>query len=127
LQEVPDVGPVVAASVQEFFEEPRNRALVARLAEAGLDLGEARPAAPVAAPQPLAGKTFVLTGTLSAMSREQAQEAVERLGGKVAASLSRRTSYLVVGAEPGSKVEKARALGVPEIGEADFLRLIIEP
>jgi DNA ligase (NAD+) len=127
LQEVPDVGPVVAASVQEFFEEPRNRALVARLAEAGLHLGEARPAAPVAAPQPLAGKTFVLTGTLSAMSREQAQEAVERLGGKVAASLSRRTSYLVVGAEPGSKVEKARALGVPEIGEADFLRLIIEP
>jgi DNA ligase (NAD+) len=127
LQEIPDVGPVVAASVREFFDEPRNRALIRRLAQAGLNMGVAPVASePTATSLPLAGKTFVLTGTLAAMSREQAQEAIERLGGKVASSVSRKTSYLVVGTAPGSKVDKARELGVPLIEEAAFLGLIIE-
>jgi DNA ligase (NAD+) len=123
LHQVPDVGPVVAASVRSFFDEPHNRELVDRLARAGVNMGTARADLPAA--QPLAGKTFVLTGALANMSREQAQEAIERRGGKVVSSVSRRTSYLVVGADPGSKVEKARELGVPVIEEGEFERLII--
>jgi DNA ligase (NAD+) len=128
LQAVPDVGPVVAASIRSFFDEPRNRTLVERLREAGVSLGApaAREGAPQPAARPLAGQTFVLTGTLEAMSREEAQAAIERLGGRVVSSVSRRTSHLVVGADPGSKVDKARRLGVPVLGEAEFLRLIID-
>ena len=78
-----------------------------------------------AGPQPLAGKTFVVTGTLASMSREDAQAKIEALGGKVTGSVSKKTSYLVVGAEAGSKLDKARALGVAELDEAAFLGLIM--
>ena len=74
---------------------------------------------------PLTGKTFVLTGTLASMSREDAEAAIERLGGKVSGSVSRKTSYLVVGADAGSKLEKARSLGVPTLTEDEFSALII--
>jgi DNA ligase (NAD+) len=77
--------------------------------------------------QRLAGQTFVLTGALASMSREDAAEAITRLGGKVSSSVSKKTSYVVVGAEAGSKLDKARALGVPELDEAQFRALIIEP
>jgi len=123
LQAVPDVGPVVAASVRSFFDEAPNRRLMARLRKAGLNLGgheAARPAAPT-----LAGKTFVLTGALVSMTREEAQEAIERVGGKVTGSVSRKTTYVVVGADPGSKLEKARELGVATLDEDAFRRLII--
>ena len=123
LQAVPDVGPVVAQSVRRFFDEPRNRRLVERLAGAGVAMEATQPAA--GGPQPLAGRTFVLTGTLSSMTREEAQAAIERLGGKVSSSVSRKTSFVVVGAEPGSKLEKARALQVPTLDEDAFKRLII--
>jgi DNA ligase (NAD+) len=126
LQGVPDVGPVVAASVRSFFDEARNVRLVERLRDAGLNMGAAvaQPETP-ARPLPLAGQTFVLTGVLSSMTREAAQEAIERLGGKVSSSVSRKTRYVVVGAEPGGKVEKARELGVAVLEEPEFLRRII--
>jgi DNA ligase (NAD+) len=125
LQSVPEVGPVVAASIRAFADEPHNRALVAKLAAAGVNMTTRQPDPVQAAPGPLAGKTFVLTGTLETMTREEAEAAIERLGGKVSGSVSRKTSYLVVGADAGSKLEKARELGVPALGESEFKTLIM--
>ncbi|HJR60111.1 MAG TPA: NAD-dependent DNA ligase LigA [Vicinamibacterales bacterium] len=125
LQKIPDVGPVVAASVRTFADEPRNRALVAKLAAAGVNMASRQPPVEEAVPGPLAGKTFVLTGTLTTMTREEATAEIERLGGKVAGSVSRKTAYLVAGAEAGSKLEKARTLGVAILDEDEFKRLII--
>ena len=125
LQAVPDVGPVVAASVRAFAEEPRNVRLIQRLAEAGVKMTTDLPA-PTDERAPLAGKVFVLTGTLSSMTREQATEAIERLGARVAGSVSSRTTYLVAGADAGSKLEKARQLGVEVLDEDAFRALIME-
>ncbi len=124
LEAVPDVGPVVARSVRSFFDEPRNADLVDRLVEAGLNTRGPEPGTAAAA-QPLAGLTFVITGTLDTMSREDAAAAVERLGGKVTSSISRKTSRLVVGRDAGSKLDKARALGIVELDEAQFRTLIM--
>jgi DNA ligase (NAD+) len=126
LTAVPEIGPVLAASVREWFADPANAQLVRKLAEAGVKT--VGPAVPLAAVDgPLTGRTFVLTGTLAAMSREEASAAIEALGGRVSNSVSKKTSAVVVGSEPGSKVEKARTLGVPLIEEADFLTLIMKP
>ena len=122
---MPDVGPVVAASVRTFADEPHNRALVAKLAAAGVNMATRQPEPGEAAPGPLAGKTFVLTGTLETMSREDAAAAIERHGGKVSSAVSRKTSYLVVGADAGSKLEKARGLGVTTLSEDEFKALIM--
>ncbi len=122
LQQVPEVGPVVAAAVRRYFEEPRNREMIARLRAAGLNM--TGPLAPRAISGPLAGQTFVLTGTLASMTREAAAAHIVRLGGKVAASVSGKTTYLVAGAEPGGKQAKADALGVPTLDEPAFRRLI---
>lgn len=126
LEAVPDIGPVVARSVRRFFDEPHNAGMIERLAAAGVRLqsGAARGAA--AASKPLAGQTFVLTGTLDHLTREQAAEAITRLGGTVAGSVSRRTSWLVVGRDAGSKLAKARALGVKELDEAGLRALIMK-
>lgn len=124
LQGVNEIGPVVAQSIREYFDEPRNQALLRRLREAGVRTEGPRAAAPAAGGGPLAGKTFVLTGTLSSMSREEAAAAIEALGGKVSGSISRKTSWLVVGADAGSKLDKARALGVATLDEAAFLALV---
>jgi DNA ligase (NAD+) len=126
LQGVPDVGPVVAASIRAFAEEAPNRALVERLAAAGVNMVSQAPPPSAADTPPLAGKTFVLTGTLSSMTREQATEALEALGARVAGSVSKKTSYLVAGAEAGSKLEKARQLGVETLDEDAFLNLIMK-
>ena len=126
LQTAPEIGPVVAASVRSFADEPRNREVIRKLAEAGVNMASQQPEPAVAGPGPLAGKTFVLTGTLDSMTREEAQAAIERLGGKVAGSVSRKTTYLVAGAEAGSKLEKATSLGVPILDEGQFRALIIE-
>lgn len=122
LQEVPDVGPVVAASVRAFFDAPENGELVARLRAAGLNMGApvAREAPDDTSSAPFAGQTFVLTGTLSTMTREEAQAAIERLGGKVTSSISKSTDWLVVGENAGSKLQKARALGVEILDEPTF-------
>jgi DNA ligase (NAD+) len=125
LQSTPEIGPVLAASVRQWLDEPRNRALVERLREAGvrMEVPEAERQA-VPAIGPLTGKTYVITGTLSAMSREAATAALEQLGAKVAGSVSRKTTALVVGADAGSKADKARALGVAMLDEAAFLQLL---
>ncbi|HXC09567.1 MAG TPA: NAD-dependent DNA ligase LigA [Steroidobacteraceae bacterium] len=121
IQRVEDVGPVVAASVADYFRDPENSSIVDRLLAAGLTW----PApAPVAERAELAGRIFVLTGTLETLTREQAQEAVVRLGGKVSGSVSKKTDYVVAGAEAGSKLKKAESLGVAVLDEAAFLKLL---
>ena len=105
---MPEIGPIVAASVRAFADEPHNRDLIEKLAAAGVNMASQQPEPSIAAPGPLAGKTFVLTGTLETMTREQAEEAIERLGGKVSGSVSKKTTGLVVGADAGSKLDKAK-------------------
>ena len=124
LQQAREVGPVLAASVRSWFDEPANRQLIEDFRAAGVTLQGERKQAPVG-PQPLAGKTFVITGTLAAMSRDEAQSRLEALGGKVTGNVSKKTNYVVVGTDAGSKLEKARALGVPTLDEAAFLSLIM--
>ena len=126
LQTVPDIGPVVAASVRAFADEPRNLAVIEKLARAGVNMTSLQPEVASGGGGALAGKTFVLTGMLSTMTREEAQAAIEQKGGKVTGSVSRKTSYLVVGADAGSKLDKARDLGVPTLTEEEFKRLIME-
>ncbi|HET9552132.1 MAG TPA: NAD-dependent DNA ligase LigA [Anaeromyxobacteraceae bacterium] len=118
LQGVRDVGPEVARQVREWTVEPRNREVVARLLAAGV----APEAEVVEARGPFAGKTVVLTGGLSKLSRDEAKAEIERRGGKVSGSVSRKTDLVVAGEEAGSKLEKARELGVAVIDEAEFLR-----
>jgi DNA ligase (NAD+) len=125
LQSVADVGPVVAASVRTFADEPRNRRLIERLAAAGVNMISRAPA-PADEMGALAGKVYVLTGTLSAMSREDATAALEVLGARVTASVSRRTTAVIFGADAGSKLEKARQLGVETLDENAFLALIMK-
>ena len=125
LQTIPDVGPVVAASVRSFAAEPHNQVLVEKLAQAGVNLASLQLPLDAGAPGPLAGKTFVLTGTLATMTREEAEKMIEELGGKVSASVSRKTAYVVVGQDAGTKLDKARTLGVPTLSEEEF-RAIIE-
>jgi DNA ligase (NAD+) len=122
LEAVPDVGPVVAESLVTFFGEPGSRTLLARLGQAGVE----PPATPPerGASAPLAGQTFVLTGMLGSLSRDEARAAVERLGGKVSSSVSKKTRYVVVGADPGSKAVKARTLGIKTLDEPAFLKLL---
>ncbi|WP_298929864.1 NAD-dependent DNA ligase LigA [uncultured Ramlibacter sp.] len=122
LLEVPDVGPIVAESIHTFFQQPHNREVVEQLRACGVHWEEGEPAA--RAPQPLAGKTVVLTGTLPTLSREEAKEKLEALGAKVAGSVSKKTDYVVAGAEAGSKLDKAVALGVPVLDEAGLLSLL---
>ena len=126
LQSVAEIGPVVAASVRAFADEPRN--LDARRPPRRGRRQHGRPGCRSRRdqPGPLAGKTFVLTGTLASMSREEATEALERLGAKVSGSVSKKTSYLVVGSDAGSKLEKARQLGVETLDEEAFLTLIMK-
>ena len=124
LERVREIGPVLAAAVRGWFDEPSNQQLVARLREAGVKTVGERKVGPVG-PQPLAGKSFVITGTLDTLTREAAEERIAALGGKVTGSVSKKTSYVVVGAEPGSKLDKAQALGVPTLDEAAFLGLIM--
>jgi DNA ligase (NAD+) len=124
LQTIPDVGLVLAASVRTFADEPHNRAVIEKLARAGVNMESLQPAIDVTAPGRLAGKTFVLTGTMPTMTREEATAAIEELGGKVSSSVSRKTAYVVVGQDPGTKLEKARTLGVPTLSEAEFREII---
>ncbi len=122
LEAIPDVGPVVAGSVHAFFREPRVRDLVRRLDAAGVHLKRHTGAAPAGGP--LAGKTLVLTGTLAGCTREEAEQAVRARGGTVSSSVSKKTFAVVAGTDPGSKLVKARALGVRVLDEAAFQALL---
>lgn len=122
LTAVEDVGPVVAESLVFFFHQPENQTLLRQLKEAGLNCAAKKETKSGA--RPLAGKTFVLTGTLERFSRDEAKAAVERLGGIVTDSVSGKTTYLVVGKDPGSKLAKARKLDVPIIDEGEFTKLL---
>ncbi len=121
LQQVSDVGPVVARSIHTFFAQPHNREVVQQLLAAGVRWQEA--AAPATSAR-LAGLSLVLTGTLPTLSREQARERIEAAGGKVSGSVSRKTAYVVAGADPGSKLDKARELGIDILDEDALLRLL---
>ncbi|SOZ35051.1 NAD-dependent DNA ligase LigA [Cupriavidus neocaledonicus] len=124
LLEVNDVGPVVAQSIAHFFAEPHNVEVIEQLRAAGVHWPESEPVAK--APARLSGKTFVLTGTLPTLSREAAKELLEAAGAKVAGSVSKKTDYVVAGAEAGSKLDKAEALGVPVLDEAGMLALLAQ-
>ena len=125
LLEVNDVGPIVAKSLRTFFDQPHNREVVEQLRACGVTWEESEPAA--RAYQPLTGKTFVITGTLPTLSRDEAKDQVEAAGGKVAGSVSKKTDYVVAGAEAGSKLTKAQELGVAVIDEAGLLALVRAP
>ena len=124
LLQVKDVGPVVAHSIQHFFAEPHNREVVQQLRDVGLHWAESEGTAAAQAALPLSGKTVVLTGTLPTLSREAAQDMLEAAGAKVAGSVSKKTDYVVAGEEAGSKLDKARALGVAVLDEAQMRALL---
>jgi len=123
LLEVPDVGPVVAQSIRRFLDEPHNRQVIAALRQAGVHwLESAGSKAPGEAP--LSGRTFVLTGTLPGLTRIEASEMIQAVGGHVSGSVSKKTDFVVAGEDAGSKLDRARELGVPIIDEAELRRLL---
>jgi DNA ligase (NAD+) len=122
LLQVPDVGPIVAQSLRTFFDQAHNREVVEQLRACGVTWTEGEPSA--GASLPLAGQTYVLTGTLPTLSRDQAKDMLEALGAKVAGSVSKKTHGVVAGAEAGSKLDKAQELGIPLMDEAALLALV---
>jgi DNA ligase (NAD+) len=121
---VTEVGPVVAQSVLDFFTSATGKEILRRLNELGIQPKSEKVSVKKAAELPLAGKTFVLTGTLPSMTRDEATEKIEALGGHVSSSVSKKTDYVLAGAEPGSKLDKAKELGVKSIGEAEFRKML---
>ena len=122
LLEVADVGPIVALAIRTFFDQPHNREVVEQLRACGINWEEGEPTQQI--PKPLAGQTFVLTGTFPTLGRDEAKDLLEAAGAKVAGSVSKKTSYVVAGVEAGSKLDKALALGVPVLDEAGMLALL---
>jgi DNA ligase (NAD+) len=122
LTECEDIGEVIAQSVFQWEGDPQNQKLIANLRKAGLNFKSAL-YQPKAKAGPLAGRTFVLTGTLPTLKREEATAKIEAAGGKVSGSVSKKTDYVVAGAEAGSKLDKAQKLGVKIIDEPELLRL----
>jgi len=120
LLRVPDVGPVVARSIRQFFDEPHNRQVIRELVTRGVRWPKVAPAPRPSTP----AKTFVLTGTLSGMSREEARAAIEARGHKVAGSVSKKTDFVVAGEDAGAKLERARALGVTILQEKEFTKML---
>ena len=113
LNSIPEIGPVIAKSIVDFFHEERNLLLIERLKNSGLNFhGEKNI---VSDDLPLSGQIFVISGTLPGMSRDEAKDLIERNGGKTSSSVSKKTSYLLLGANPGSKFDKAQSLGIPTI------------
>ena len=126
LAEIDGVGPIIAQSVVSFFGDPRNQAEVSRLRELGVCWDATAPA-PSAGEGPLAGKKFVLTGTLPNLKRDEAKQRIERAGGRVIGSVSKKTDYVVAGAEAGSKLKKAQELEVALLDESELLELLARP
>jgi DNA ligase (NAD+) len=124
IEAVEGIGPVLAATIRETLDEPRNLQLIDELRDVGLNLEQERAGDDGALP--LAGKTFVLTGTLGRMTREEATARIEELGGKVTSSVSKKTDYVVAGDNPGSKLDKAQSLERPVLDEAGLERVLAE-
>lgn len=122
LQAVPDVGPIVASHIANFFQEKHNRDVIAKLLKEGVHWPEVKESKHL----PLTGKTFVITGTLSTMSRDEAKDHLEKLGAKVAGSVSAKTSYVIVGEDPGSKYDKAKELGVDILDDKAFIKFLTQ-
>jgi DNA ligase (NAD+) len=123
LEQAEEIGPRIAVAIQEFFAEPRNRALLEDLRQAGLQFSQAKKAAAKQAAK-LLGRTFVLTGTLPNLTREEASERIEAAGGKVTGSVSKKTDYVVAGESAGSKLDKARELGIKVLGEQELIEVL---
>jgi DNA ligase (NAD+) len=119
---VPEIGPEIAATVREWFDEEENRQLIEKLRAAGLRLAGDAP--PQEGPKPLEGTTIVLTGGLDTLSRDEATALAQDAGARVASSVSKKTDFVVAGADPGSKYDKAVALGVEIVDEAEFRRRV---
>ena len=124
IAQVYGIGPEIARAVYEWFRIPANQQLIERLKQAGVQLAAADPLTPDPTKQTLAGKTFVITGTLPTLKREEARALIQRAGGKVTDSVSKKTSYVVVGEDAGSKLEKAKALGIPLLTETQLRELL---
>jgi len=125
LLEVRDVGPVLAESIRDFLAEPHNREVIDALRQRGVRWDESPPRRPIEGP--LSGRTFVLTGTLPSLSRDEAKALLEAAGATVAGSVSKKTDYVVAGADAGSKLAKARVLGVAVIDEDQLRALVAQP
>lgn len=123
LQEIADIGPVVAHSIYTFFRQPHNKDVITRLRRSGITWKEGKPA-PLGGDGPLKDKTFVLTGTLASMTRDEAKARLQALGAKVTGSVSKKTDFVVVGKDPGSKADKARDLGIEMLDEPAFFNLV---
>ena len=121
---VTEIGPVVAENVLDFFASESGRRAVKRMKQLGVNPKSEKTSRAKAAKLPLAGKTFVLTGTLPAMTREEASAKIEALGGRVSGRVSKKTDYVLAGEAAGSKLEKAKDLGVPVIDEAAFRKML---
>jgi len=120
LQKITDIGPVVAKSIYNYFREKRNLEFLEKLEKVGIQIGQEKKAKH----QPFKGKIFVLTGALETMTREEAKEKIRLLGGEISETVSKKTNYVIIGKEPGSKYEKAKELGVKTISEKEFLKII---
>ncbi len=125
INDIPGIGPRIAGSIYGFFHDPTNLKVIEELRKAGVNLSETR-AERAEAPGPLSGQEFVLTGSLERFTRSEAEERIKALGGAAKDSVSRKTAYVIVGADPGSKLAKAQQLGVKTLNEAEFLRLLDE-
>jgi len=123
LQEVPDVGPVVASRIRAFFAEHHNLEVIQRLIDSGVVWQEADPV-PTAGHGSLSGKTFVLTGTLSTMTRNEAKDKIQAAGGKVTGSVSKKTDFVVAGDKAGSKLTKAQKLQITILNEVELEKLL---
>jgi DNA ligase (NAD+) len=117
---VPTIGPKIAEGILEFFTVERNREIVKKLKQAGVNLKESKPV--VSGDLPLSGQEFVITGTLQSFSRAEAEEKIKALGGSAKSDVTKKTNVLVVGADPGSKVARAQALGIAQINEDELLQ-----
>jgi DNA ligase (NAD+) len=119
--QIPAIGPKIAESIVAFFQKDRNRSIIERLEQAGVTLKKNKDKQK---DLPLKGQQFVLTGTLGSFTRNEAEARIKALGGSIGSSVSKKTTYVVAGADPGSKIEKAQKLGIKIIDEDEFLKLI---
>ncbi len=121
LQQIKDIGPAVAKSIYDYFQDKRHQEFIKKLDKAGVEI--ISPKSKIVS-RKLEGQAFVLTGTMEGMSREEAKEKIRSLGGETSESVSSKTSYVIAGAEPGSKLDKANKLGVKVLNEKEFLALL---